>query len=319
MKERLLYFDIAKGLGIILVIVGHNMIPHWFFNWIFSFHMPLFFIISGYFMKPISVKDSFMKGMRQLIYPLLFAKLVWFLLLCVMIFRKPSIMPPIDTFLFGVLFDSGNYKFGIGWFLICLFWGKLFMSYIRNHSFEIHILIASFLFVIPLFLLNFISYEQIETVPFFLHRFFTVPLFLCIGIFIKRYIVIDKLERIPILLLLIILLSMYRMPMNMGCLYFSNPVWNVISSTIATLIILFLCRRVEKWNNNIVIRVLAFYGKNSLLILCVHGVEWAVQLHRAIPDFIPDSYHFLVQVIAIGFIVYYIKRIKIIKCIYNIQ
>lgn len=48
-KERVDWIDVAKGYGIILVIVGHcfnkETIIH---NWIFSFHMPLFFLLSGY-------------------------------------------------------------------------------------------------------------------------------------------------------------------------------------------------------------------------------------------------------------------------------
>lgn len=52
MKERNKTIDNAKGIGIILVIAGHlftkDSIP---FMYIFSFHMPLFFIISGYLMN----------------------------------------------------------------------------------------------------------------------------------------------------------------------------------------------------------------------------------------------------------------------------
>ena len=48
--QRLAAFDIAKGIGIILVIVGHSSgtICN---RYIDSFHMPLFFIISGYFLS----------------------------------------------------------------------------------------------------------------------------------------------------------------------------------------------------------------------------------------------------------------------------
>ena len=47
--ERLVFIDNAKGIGIILMILGHipNM-PEFFHSWIYSFHMPLFFFISGY-------------------------------------------------------------------------------------------------------------------------------------------------------------------------------------------------------------------------------------------------------------------------------
>ena len=48
MKERYDYADIAKGIGIILMVVGHTGAPRFITNWIYAFHMPLFFILSGW-------------------------------------------------------------------------------------------------------------------------------------------------------------------------------------------------------------------------------------------------------------------------------
>ena len=48
MKKRITYFDLAKGIGIILVVLGHmENISGELRTWISSFHMPLFFVISG--------------------------------------------------------------------------------------------------------------------------------------------------------------------------------------------------------------------------------------------------------------------------------
>ena len=48
-KQRIIFIDWLKAIGIFLVIVGHmpmgdNMLR----NWIYSFHMPLFFFASGF-------------------------------------------------------------------------------------------------------------------------------------------------------------------------------------------------------------------------------------------------------------------------------
>lgn len=43
--------DIAKGIGIFLMVIGHTGIPLPLRIWIYSFHMPLFFFISGFFYK----------------------------------------------------------------------------------------------------------------------------------------------------------------------------------------------------------------------------------------------------------------------------
>ncbi len=43
-------FDIMRGLGITLMVAGHAGCP--FSHWLYLFHMPLFFMISGWFFKP---------------------------------------------------------------------------------------------------------------------------------------------------------------------------------------------------------------------------------------------------------------------------
>ena len=48
-KQRLVWVDLAKAFVIILMIIGH-VVPFksTLYVLIFSFHMPFFFIISGY-------------------------------------------------------------------------------------------------------------------------------------------------------------------------------------------------------------------------------------------------------------------------------
>ena len=41
-KNRMTYLDMAKGIGILLMIVGHTISLGWQKDLIYSFHMPLF-------------------------------------------------------------------------------------------------------------------------------------------------------------------------------------------------------------------------------------------------------------------------------------
>lgn len=50
-KSRLKWLDISKGIAIILMVIGHTSIPDAFSRFIFAFHMPLFFIASGWTTK----------------------------------------------------------------------------------------------------------------------------------------------------------------------------------------------------------------------------------------------------------------------------
>lgn len=49
--------DILKGFGIILMVVAHSGAPVWLHDTIYTFHMPLFFIASGWFFCERSLDD----------------------------------------------------------------------------------------------------------------------------------------------------------------------------------------------------------------------------------------------------------------------
>lgn len=52
MKVRNPIYDRAKGIGIVLLILGHLFTySNISFSIIFAFHMPLFFFMSGMFLK----------------------------------------------------------------------------------------------------------------------------------------------------------------------------------------------------------------------------------------------------------------------------
>lgn len=48
-KKRDSVIDIAKGIGIFLVVFGHVPLPMDLITPIYLFHMPLFFFLSGMF------------------------------------------------------------------------------------------------------------------------------------------------------------------------------------------------------------------------------------------------------------------------------
>lgn len=50
--------SIAKGIAIILMVIAHAEAPGWLCNFIFEFHMPLFFITAGYFFSTKYLNDE---------------------------------------------------------------------------------------------------------------------------------------------------------------------------------------------------------------------------------------------------------------------
>lgn len=96
-KGRIVYFDFIKGIAISLVILGHCIqygsgqeylqgglfFQNVLFRFIYSFHMPLFMIVSGYFfgvsLKKYTLKEIIAKKVRQLLIPVIIWSIISYL------------------------------------------------------------------------------------------------------------------------------------------------------------------------------------------------------------------------------------------------
>lgn len=72
---RIEWIDVCKGLGIFLVVIGHTsiaQISQTVYNWIYSFHMPMFYMLSGMMLNDSKYSDfrSYIKRrLKTLIIP----------------------------------------------------------------------------------------------------------------------------------------------------------------------------------------------------------------------------------------------------------
>lgn len=73
MNNRNIAIDIVKAIGILMMIIGHcGQIPYMpYRHFIFTFHMPLFFIISGFFYKKKDIAMSLKSDAKHLLLPYL--------------------------------------------------------------------------------------------------------------------------------------------------------------------------------------------------------------------------------------------------------
>ncbi len=76
MEKRIAYIDIARGIGILLIVLGHNDLSEYhpfLHKFIYSFHIPLFFFLSGMFFKPERpFRDLLKRRFDSLLKPFLF-------------------------------------------------------------------------------------------------------------------------------------------------------------------------------------------------------------------------------------------------------
>lgn len=82
-SERIAYIDIAKGIGILLVVLGHSdlaLISPYLHQFIYSFHVPLFFFLSGYFFHVKNPLGVFIKKQfNAILKPYLFTIILIYL------------------------------------------------------------------------------------------------------------------------------------------------------------------------------------------------------------------------------------------------
>ena len=70
--SRIGYIDVLRATGILAMILGHIGLGYTFNKWIHIFHMPMFFVIAGYFYKEQPFGIMIKKRIRTLIVPYLF-------------------------------------------------------------------------------------------------------------------------------------------------------------------------------------------------------------------------------------------------------
>lgn len=84
-KVRLDYIDYAKGIGILLMVIGHyEYLNHAFMQWIFSFHMPMFFLFSGYLDYRFNLKTNAYVYVKKRVYSLLIPYIAFSLIVLVL-------------------------------------------------------------------------------------------------------------------------------------------------------------------------------------------------------------------------------------------
>ncbi|MDZ7857361.1 acyltransferase family protein [Sphaerotilus sp.] len=136
MNGRTQWIDWAKTIGIWLVVFGHIPGNHLAVSeFIYAFHMPLFFFISGYLAKSRSVVETARSGVVRLLIPYaMFYVLTWLWWYFFGFLRHPEWFSHLPAFqaalvqpLFGMLFGAG-YGTSLSnminvplWFLVGLF------------------------------------------------------------------------------------------------------------------------------------------------------------------------------------------------------
>ena len=299
MGKRIKSIDVAKGIAIIAIIMGHLGYTSIFPNRgdtiataVFQFHVPVFFILSGYTLNTKKPIRSFVSDRaRRLLIPYWFTCLIVFLILVSYAHllgrtAPPSIYPRIRNMLIAALYGAGSpnpplpvgvMHIGAIWFLEALFIAlceiRLVLSYSRVAA-------------IPVALLAFGSAVAAQYVypPFNIFPGLIGGFYVYIGYLMKKRRSLEREVRcwhlIPTLTVFLIALyfkiNVSVIAGSFGKYWLGLPV-SLSSSYLCIQIAELVSSHLPKMT-----RLLSYFGINSLVILSIHlvfldcGLKWSL-------------------------------------------
>ena len=269
--ERNPLYDRAKGIGMILVIYGHMFdyggIP---FSIIFSFHMPLFFIISGMLLLPERIHNVKMSTWIRNCIKRYFAPFVFFLVLgCVTRLLYSGCFSTKEV-LYQIFYYIGSNELFMGalWFIGALMVAMILMPIIirLGGAKIITQLFALFILIISSFLFS----KLPIVLPFRIKIMSGVLFFVYFGFLFKEKIIS----------------SIYN-KLIMKCTYFGLPIFLVLSIMNKTInisepvyndgLIFLLCAVYGTFFVLLIStyrmpRFIEYLGKNSLIVFSLHAI-----------------------------------------------
>ncbi len=273
--------DIAKGIGILLVIVGHtgglpaHSTVHHF---IYSFHMPLFFILGGFLFKPSSIGTHIRKDAKRLLLPYVFSVFLltlWFVILGIKYDNYDMVWRTLQTGLFG----SGQYHaspiwgdyptIGMIWFLLAMFWCRISYNMIAKlpklHKYLLGAVVAMTATMIDNFIIN---------LPLGILTGLSAIVFYMLGNALNENLawVHKKHTIFSVVGIVCWLIALRFSSIGMAACHYENYILDIAGACGATWCVYALSRELEK-KTNYLNSMLSWFGANSMTILCAHFLE----------------------------------------------
>lgn len=282
MKKRVAWIDISKGIAILLMIIGHEISGRSsLYGFIFSFHMPLFFILSGYTAKLVKNYERLWNNVRKMIVHiwLLAALMVFLYRLEYLFVYHISVWVMIKQSIIGIFWGSNLYHphqvlyTEVMWFLFAYFWARILFDYLQ--------VIINIKYVgVVLGLLSYLSYlvslrhwlpQTLDIVPI-------AALFMWVGAMWKNIEQSNMLnrnqEQLVVLIFFIGWIAMVQnnIHIEMATRWYPYFIFSIVEAVMGTYVISFLSKALVSCGNFRII--LQFFGKNTLALLCIHQLDF---------------------------------------------
>lgn len=269
---RLKEYDILKGIGIILVLLGHTGISGLPYNFIYAFHMPLFFFASGCFYKQRDPLTFLKKKAKGLLLPHLFFAVCFFVLSVALdSIHLYSLTAGLKTTLASINpFDEHCWVlYRTIWFLLCLF--EVCIMYYIIDSFNCNIGLKM-LWITMLSLLGYILHCRSDYQCFFLDSACSCTLYYALGHYFRNTKLDEQQPKISYLmffgLTLLVMIAILRP--NVAFVRNKYPFYLPILA-VTSIVNLFYVIMYCQFYAIRLSTCLSWLGDNSLAILGVHS------------------------------------------------
>lgn len=336
-KKRVLWIDAAKGIGITLMILGHMKISDDLLAFLYSFHMPLFVIISGFLFRPDRpLSDQLKRRSKALILPYLYTNIaalfVRFLLLAAagafsisgaLGIAKAQTKATLLGMGFARNLFTNTESVGPIWFVpflfcICLLYGLLKKVCIQKYIWSE---LIEFFIVISLSFAGYYIGTKIAFLPWsFDAALVALPLFYT-GTKLQQFRFFEwKYCSLCALLLAAFWLLLYHKSGMVALVtraYVAFP-FCLLTAVAGSIFILFLLRSANSFTKaSLLLKPLAWYGQHSMLLLGIHTIElWHIGWLDTIQSKCPNLFcSYLIYLLLLTFIACGILLFKKWSCI----
>lgn len=302
--NRSIEFDILKGIGMLMVIIGHSFQVWPIYEMVNSIHMPLFFLVSGYFFSNKGTWGySLLKNGKQLLYPYVVLSLI----ICVLFFffREHSEIIFFESLLGTTLDNDFSIVLGPCWFFLALFWCRIFYRFFSQHTNMKQRSVVVSLMAICVVAIN--VYRNIYQVPYQITQGVVAMFYYHIGVLCRQEKCTEwnlkksyrlLLISVSVMLLCVAVFS-YRIlgdNMNVSALSFPLFPMDMLNAVLLVISLYLLVKYfVERKYCYGMTLSLSWVGKNSMTIYFIHCLEY----HFTIPfmAYMIESYsnHFLLK------------------------
>lgn len=284
-KGRDVSIDIAKGIAILLVIVGHCVVmPREAVHLIYSFHMPLFFIFAGYFYHEKEIEKSLKYDFKRLMVPYVVFACIYAVKFSFTDCLKGEYEDCVKRWIIALWGCGGTHEtsyffsnitdIGIIWFLPALYWAKnmynMVYSMIKNK-------VCLFIVVVMLAVSATYCSNKLINMPLGILTGISAMLFYAIGNYVSMYKGrLNALYCVPILLIAWIVDLKYGGFSMDACIYKFYPL-DVIGACGGTFFIYLLSTVIKK--TDCLSSFLKWCGKISMVIFCMHYIAQLVDIN----------------------------------------